>query len=191
MSYYERKGFIVLGGGLYPDGSPTDQTLLRAEQSAEAYRLVKPDVVVFTGNSSWMDDNTSHNKTEAETMAYAGLVNGIPERKIVVEPLATSVIENFVYSRAWLLDCEGVTVITHAYMGFRALKVARHLLDTPSVDRIDVHGDETPWDYVHEAYARLATNALLRGVDQGDGLKLMKREQALKALVSRRKKTES
>jgi uncharacterized SAM-binding protein YcdF (DUF218 family) len=83
---------IVLGYPADSDGNPTPEQLARVSEGVREYgRGVAPRLIMTGG--------PAHNKVvEAESMARVARAQGVPDSAIVLEPQATSTMENACFS---------------------------------------------------------------------------------------------
>jgi len=86
---------MVLGCGIWPDGTPTLSLINRLDKAIAYYRD-NPHVTIIVSGGQGPDEPMP----EAEAMAKYLLDAGIPESAIVKETRSTSTMENFKYSRA-------------------------------------------------------------------------------------------
>jgi len=106
---------VVLGAPLRPDGSLSDVLAERIAGGLAAWRAGAAPIVCVTG----------HN--EADAMAAALLVRGLPSPALRIEPEARTTAENAVCTAA-LLGREGVRrvwLVTQPFHGRRARRVFR------------------------------------------------------------------
>ena len=83
---------IVLGYPADSDGNPTPEQLARVSEGVREYERGVAPRLILTGGPA-------HNTTvEAESMARVARAQGVPQSAIVLEPKASSTIENACYS---------------------------------------------------------------------------------------------
>ena len=102
---------IVLGFPADSDGNPTPEQLARVSEGVREYgRGVAPRLIMTGG--------PAHNQVvEAESMARVARAQGVPDSAIVLEPQATSTIENACFSERIMQQhgWRSAEVITSAY----------------------------------------------------------------------------
>ena len=86
---------IVLGCGIWPDGSPTLALIYRLDKAVEYYRK-NPLIKIIVSGGKGPDEPVP----EAEAMAEFLIKEGIPESSIIAETRSTSTMENFKFSRS-------------------------------------------------------------------------------------------
>jgi uncharacterized SAM-binding protein YcdF (DUF218 family) len=88
---------IVLGCGIWPDGSPTLSLINRLDKAVEYYRK-NPHINIIVSGGQGPNEPFA----EALSMKKYLLDKGIPEEKILAEDKSTSTRENFEFSRKLL-----------------------------------------------------------------------------------------
>ncbi len=115
---------VILGSGL--EGETPSVSLLERLRTGAGYLRKYPDTtVIVTGGQGRGEDIT-----EAEAMRRYLVKNGIDESRIIMEPRATSTMENFRFSRQLIEERTGghageITFITNKYHIFRSRILAR------------------------------------------------------------------
>lgn len=115
---------IILGAGL--EGETPSVQLLERLRTGSGYLKRHPDtIVIVTGGQGRGEDIT-----EAEAMRRYLVRDGIGEERIILEPKATSTMENFRYSRQLIEGMTGgkaaeITFVTNKYHIFRSRILAR------------------------------------------------------------------
>ncbi len=128
---------IVLGTPADSDGNPTPEQLARVSEGVQEYQRGVAPRLIMTGGPA-------HNSfVEAESMARVARAQGVPQSAIVLEPHATSTIENACLS-ARIMKQNGwhsAEVITSGYHLPRAGIIFNHL---PHELAIDWRGHSAP-----------------------------------------------
>ena len=83
---------IVLGYPADNDGNPTPEQLARVSEGVREYERGVAPRLILTGGPA------HNNFVEAESMARVARAQGVPQSAIVLEPQASSTIENACYS---------------------------------------------------------------------------------------------
>ena len=111
---------LVLGAGIYGDGSPT-LTLEKRLQLGIDFANRYPDayIVVSGGQGS------NEPMPEAHAMAYYLVDRGVKPERIIVEDRSTSTMENFKYSKEIIGDGKKIAFITNDFHVFRSTMLAR------------------------------------------------------------------
>ena len=97
---------VILGGGVYPDGSPTSAQIRRVQHAVALYQRGLAPLVLCTGGY----DTPHHTKSEAAVCAKLLESQGIPASAILIEEKSQSTEEN--------------AIETHKIMDGRHLKTA-------------------------------------------------------------------
>lgn len=93
---------IILGAKVYGE-KPSPTLMLRIDKAYE-YLIVHPDVIaIASGNVS----EKGQKKTEAQVIFDRLVEKGIDPERIVLEEMATTTYENFVYSRRLIEATDG------------------------------------------------------------------------------------
>ena len=135
-----RKYLIVLGAAVY--GDQPSLTLVRRLEGALEYLNEHPDTVAIVSGGMGSGETV----TEAQAM-YGWLTrHGVAPERVIMEPKATSTLENLKFSfdiiRSRGDDPKGnVAIVSSAYHLYRAKLMARNL----GVD--DAAGVAAPWGY--------------------------------------------
>ena len=135
----ERDYLVVLGAAVY--GDQPSLTLVRRLEGARDYLNTYPNAVAIVSGGMGKGETV----TEAQAMHDWLIAAGIPEERIVMEPTATSTLENLSRSfdiiRARGDEPEGnVAVVSSAYHLYRAKLMAARLGVTAT-------GVAAPWGY--------------------------------------------
>jgi uncharacterized SAM-binding protein YcdF (DUF218 family) len=120
---YKEEAVIVLGGGIKEDGTPSPQLKYRLNECMK-YLNENPSVpIVVSGGYS-----QSEVLSEAESMAYYLIANGIPKEQIFPDSNSYSTKENFENSKDILLsmgvNIQHVVFVTNDYHIFRSKNYA-------------------------------------------------------------------
>ncbi|MGI6084440.1 MAG: YdcF family protein [Acetivibrionales bacterium] len=115
---------IVLGCGIWPDGSPTLALKLRLEKAIEYYDENPHVNIIVSGGQG-----PNEPYPESQSMKEYLLSRGIPEGRIIEEDKSTSTRENFEFSRRLMNiqndEIEKIIFITNDFHVFRARILAR------------------------------------------------------------------
>ena len=135
-----RDYLIVLGAAVYKDRPSL--TLVRRLEGTLQYLNEHPDTVAIVSGGMGAGETV----TEAQAMHDWLIANGVPEERILMEPKATSTLENLQYSfdiiRARGDEPQGkVAIVSSAYHLYRAKLMAKNL-GVP-----DAAGVAAPWGY--------------------------------------------
>ena len=115
---------IILGAGL--EGETPSVSLLERLRTATYYLRRYPDTTAIVSGGQGRGEDI----TEAEAMKRYLVKNGIDESRIIMEPRATSTMENFRFSRQLIEERTGghageITFVTNRYHIFRSRILAR------------------------------------------------------------------
>ena len=135
----ERDYLVVLGAAVY--GDRPSLTLVRRLEGARDYLNAYPDSVAIVSGGMGKGETV----TEAQAMHDWLIANGIPEERVLMEPEATSTLENLSKSydiiRARGGEPDGkVAVVSSAYHLYRAKLISRSL-------GVEAAGVAAPWGY--------------------------------------------
>ena len=135
----ERDYLVVLGAAVY--GDQPSLTLVRRLEGALDYLNTYPDSVAIVSGGMGPGETV----TEAQAMHDWLIARGIPEARIVMEPEATSTLENLSKSYDIIRACgdepEGnVAIVSSAYHLYRAKLISRSL-------GVEAAGVAAPWGY--------------------------------------------
>jgi uncharacterized SAM-binding protein YcdF (DUF218 family) len=134
---------IVLGFPADSDGNPTPEQQARVSEGVREYERGVAPRLIMTGGPA------HNNVVEAESMARVARAQGVPESAIVIEPKATSTIENACFS-ARIMKQNGwhsAEVITSKYHLPRSGMIFSHL---PPELKIEWRGHSAPPLLGHE-----------------------------------------
>ena len=135
-----RDYLIVLGAAVY--GDQPSLTLIRRLEGTKTYLDAHPETVAIVSGGMGKGETV----TEAQVMYDWLLAHGVSEERVIMEPKATSTLENLKYSfdiiRARGDEPQGrVAIVSSAYHLYRAKLMARSL-GVP-----DAAGVAAPWGY--------------------------------------------
>lgn len=135
----ERDYLIVLGAAVY--GDQPSLTLVRRLEGALDYLDRYPESVAIVSGGMGPGETI----TEAQAMRDWLLAHGIPEERVILEPRATSTMENLRYSFELIRqrgdEPDGhVAIVSSAYHLYRAKQMSRNL-------GVEAAGVSAPWGY--------------------------------------------
>ena len=135
----ERDYLVVLGAAVY--GDRPSLTLVRRLEGARDYLNACPDAVAIVSGGMGPGETV----TEAQAMHDWLVGHGVPEERIILEPEATSTLENLSKSydiiRARGDEPDGkVAIVSSAYHLYRAKLISRGL-------GVEAAGVAAPWGY--------------------------------------------
>ena len=135
-----RKYLIVLGAAVY--GDQPSLTLVRRLEGTLEYLNAHPDTVAIVSGGMGKGETI----TEAQAMYDWLIRHGVAPERVIMEPKATSTLENLKYSfdiiRSRGDEPEGnVAIVSSAYHLYRAKLMARNLGVS------DAAGVAAPWGY--------------------------------------------
>ena len=135
----EREYLVVLGAAVY--GDQPSLTLVRRLEGARDYLNRYPDAVAIVSGGMGKGESV----TEAQAMHDWLIEHGIPEERVLMEPEATSTLENL--SKSYDIIRERgdepdghVAIVSSAYHLYRAKLMARNL-------GVEAAGVAAPWGY--------------------------------------------
>lgn len=132
---YDENAVVVLGTTVKGD-QPTKALQNRLDAALEYHEKNPEAVIIVTGGQG-----TDENATEASVMASYLEKAGVPISLIIKEDRATSTVENFSYSKAYLENDTKVCFITNDFHIYRAGAIAK---DIGIKNATHCHGN-TPW----------------------------------------------
>ena len=132
--------WVVLGAAVYKD--QPSLTLVRRLEGTLQYLNEHPDTVAIVSGGMGKGETV----TEAQAMHDWLIAHGVPEERVVMEPKATSTLENLKFSfdiiRERGDEPQGnVAIVSSAYHLYRAKLMAKSLGVT------DAAGVAAPWGY--------------------------------------------
>lgn len=111
---------LVLGCGIYADGTPTPMLRDRLDKGAELYKEGRAPKLLLSGDDGQIEYN------EVEAMKNYVLSLGIPEEDIFLDHAGFSTYESMFRAKA-IFDAKDVLVVTQKYHEFRALYIGKAL----------------------------------------------------------------
>ncbi|MCM6774494.1 YdcF family protein [Nocardia sp. CDC159] len=114
------RALIVLGGGLYPDGSLPHWAEIRADHAARLWHTGGFDVLLTSGRGP-----VPHLRTEAKALADTLIALDVPADRIVEEDASKSTLANAYYCRVAHTDPLGIGDVAVVTNGFHARRVER------------------------------------------------------------------
>ena len=135
----EREYLVVLGAAVY--GDQPSLTLVRRLEGARDYLNRYPDAVAIVSGGMGKGESV----TEAQAMHDWLIANGIAAERVLLEPEATSTLENLSHSFA-IIRARGdepdghVAIVSSAYHLYRAKLMAHGL-------GVEAAGVAAPWGY--------------------------------------------
>ncbi len=135
-----RDYLIVLGAAVY--GDQPSLTLIRRLEGTKAYLDAHPETVAIVSGGIGQGETVA----EAKAMYDWLISNGVAPERVIMEPKATSTLENLTYSFD-IIHGRGdepagrVAIVSSAYHLYRAKLMARDLGVT------DAAGVAAPWGY--------------------------------------------
>lgn len=111
---------LVLGCGVYSDGSPTPMLADRLTRGAELYQSGWAGKLLLSG------DNRSQDYNELATMQRVTLEKGIPQGDIVLDYAGLSTYDSLYRARE-IFGVKKLVIVTQEYHMYRALYLARAL----------------------------------------------------------------
>lgn len=111
---------LVLGCGVYADGSPTPMLNDRLTRAVELYQAGWSDKILMSG------DNRSQYYNELATMHRVAREHGVPEEDIVLDYAGLSTYDS-IYRAKEIFGVRRMVIVTQEYHIYRALHTARAL----------------------------------------------------------------
>ncbi len=127
---------IVLGAGLFPDGTPNRQLRERLDAAITLYKSGKTPRLIVSGNSE-----TKRGDEPVQMRDYL-IARGIPARAIVVDPYGVRTYES-VYRAVNVYGLKKALIVTHRYHLFRSL----YLADNLGIDAVGFSADNPGESY--------------------------------------------
>jgi len=139
---------LVLGCGVYSDGTPTPFLSDRLETAVELYKDGISDKILLTG------DHINENYNETGAMRRYCLDNGVPEEAILIDDLGLSTYESM-YRAKNLFNIDSAVIVTQKYHIARAVYNATSLgIRCRGVCAINSGYVVAAYNYVRESIAR-------------------------------------
>lgn len=146
VSFYEKVGLVVLGGGLKPDGTPPEHTKLRLNHALEKYKEFKdfsPETELYiitlsAGTTHKPNPLDKHGFPITEAMASAKYLidHGIPASYVMEENISLDTLGNAYFLRTMHADPGKFTklmVITNTWHMKRVRAIFEKVFSLPSV----------------------------------------------------------
>ena len=111
---------LVLGCGVYADGTPTPMLSDRLTRGVELYQAGWADKLLMSG------DNRSQDYNELATMPRVALEKGVPQADVVLDYAGLSTYDSLYRARD-IFGVKKVVIVTQEYHMYRALYLARAL----------------------------------------------------------------
>lgn len=111
---------LVLGCGVYADGTPTPMLSDRLTRGVELYQAGWADKLLMSG------DNRSQDYNELATMHRVALEKGVPQADVVLDYAGLSTYDSLYRARD-IFGVKKVVIVTQEYHMYRALYLARAL----------------------------------------------------------------
>lgn len=111
---------LVLGCGVYSDGTPTPMLADRLTRGVELYEAGWADKLLMSG------DNRSQYYNELATMCQVALDKGVPREDIVLDYAGLSTYDSLYRARD-IFGVKKLVIVTQEYHLYRALYLARAL----------------------------------------------------------------
>lgn len=140
--FEEADCIIVLGAGIYPDGSPSPMLEDRIRQGVELYKLGAAPKLIMSG------DHGREEYDEVNSMKGYAMDDGVPSEDIFMDHAGFSTYETMYRARDIFL-AERVIIVTQRYHLHRALFIAEKL----GLEAVGVPSD--PRTYVGQAYREI------------------------------------
>ncbi|MDB5166329.1 MAG: rane protein [Candidatus Saccharibacteria bacterium] len=175
---------VVLGGGLTPDGQPSQETYERAVSAVYYTDRFDADSVIFGGGRGFLADGLADVRAEADVMEQIAVEHGMdPERIIGLDRSSRNTFETFLNIKPLLTE-QKTAIITHAYHMPRALRMARLVLPQEVVgfEALAEHSGKARAP-LNERVLQLATRLSMTGVSVGDDVTLRRRNEVLAKVI--------
>jgi uncharacterized SAM-binding protein YcdF (DUF218 family) len=180
------KQLVVLGGGLTPEGYPTQETAERAITAAYYAQEYGADKVIFSGGRGLLASGATDVLAEAEVQADIAVAHGLNPASIkALDTDSRSTFETFLNVKEYL-DDELTGIVTNAYHQKRALYMARLASDIPfiGIEAMGFHTGKAKAPF-NEQLLKFATWATMLNVEQGDTDKLRERNDMIVRALSK------
>lgn len=135
---------LILGAGIYEDGSPT-LTLENRLQTGMDFAARYPDAYIVVSGGQGKNEPVP----EAQAMAEYMIDRGMDPDRIIIEDKSTSTMENFKFTKELIDDSKKIVFITNDFHVFRSTMLAgRNGLDAYG------YGTSTPGIVLVNCYLR-------------------------------------
>lgn len=139
---------LVLGAGVYSDGTPTPMLKDRLDRGIQLYKLKLAPKILLSG------DNGQAEYNEVAVMLSYALEQGIPEEDIFLDHAGFSTYESMYRAKA-IFNVKKALVVTQKYHEFRALYIGKRLgLDVIGISANDTSYSGNIYREIREVLAR-------------------------------------
>lgn len=148
---YDADCVLVLGAGVYSDGSPSPMLQDRLEGGIELYELGAAPKLLMSG------DHSREDYDEVNTMKDYAMDKGVPDQDIFMDHAGFSTYDSLYRARD-VFQAKKVIIVTQKYHIYRALYIADQL----GLEAVGVNSD--PRSYMGQLY-RVGRECLARAKD--------------------------
>lgn len=139
---------LVLGAGVYSDGTPTPMLKDRLDRGIQLYKLKLAPKILLSGDNGQVEYN------EVAVMLSYALEQGIPEEDIFLDHAGFSTYESMYRAKA-IFNVKKALVVTQKYHEFRALYIGKRLgLDVIGISANDTSYSGNIYREIREVLAR-------------------------------------
>lgn len=139
---------LVLGAGVYSDGTPTPMLKDRLDRGIQLYKLKLAPKILLSGDNGQVEYN------EVAVMLSYALEQGIPEEDIFLDHAGFSTYESMYRAKA-IFNMKKALVVTQKYHEFRALYIGKRLgLDVIGISANDTSYSGNVYREIREVLAR-------------------------------------
>lgn len=139
---------LVLGAGVYSDGTPTPMLKDRLDRGIQLYKLKLAPKILLSGDNGQVEYN------EVAVMLSYALEQGIPEEDIFLDHAGFSTYESMYRAKA-IFNVKKALVVTQKYHEFRALYIGKRLgLDVIGISANDTSYSGNVYREIREVLAR-------------------------------------
>lgn len=126
----KKDAVLVLGAGVYRDGSLSPMLKIRLDTTIDVYESKAVDYVFVTG------DHRALEYDEVDHMIDYLVENGIPKEKILFDYNGYSTYES-IYRAAYKYDIKSAVIVTQKYHLYRALFIGKQVgMEVSGVDAV-------------------------------------------------------
>jgi SanA protein len=123
---------LVLGAGVYSDGSPTPMLKDRLDRGIELYKAGVADKMLLSGDNGQVDYD------EVSAMKKYVLAAGVPAEDVFLDHAGFSTYESM-YRAGAIFNVKSAVIVTQKYHEYRAVYIARRLgIDAVGVSAADI-----------------------------------------------------
>lgn len=148
---YDADCVLVLGAGVYSDGSPSPMLQDRLEGGIELYELGAAPKLLMSG------DHSREDYDEVNTMKDYAMDKGVPDQDVFMDHAGFSTYDSLYRARD-VFQAKKVIIVTQKYHMYRALYIADQL----GLEAVGVNSD--PRSYMGQLY-REGRECLARAKD--------------------------